>query len=293
MKIRNECKSNINSININLTSECNLICNYCFRRNTQNKQVITDNLSGLKEIIGHSQIKNIIFTGGEPALCNNLKDIIKLMEDKQISVLTNGIKFIPFLRNSNICVSLDGLLKHNLYRQIDEGLYKQILKNIKKYHKHNNVVEIHTVLSDLNYKDLDYSLDLYDLKKSIGLISKLSSENIQLNQDELLYYNQYIKKLISKNKYHYKLTSTIISKNQFYKRYSIDAPFSPFPELNLENNKFYFFNITFPSLKSLEDNYDLLCKESWYMLNKELSYFNDNYLFDPYVELEFLWYKKF
>lgn len=292
MESISELKSSFSSININLTSKCNLSCRYCYRLKTQNTIKKSTNELGLNDINRNPHIKNIVLTGGEPTLYNGLDIILENMKNKNISIITNGINYLPSLKNCNICISLDGLLHHNTYRQINENLYNQIITNIEKY-KEYNTVEIHTVINNTNYKDLDYLKEISDIRKSVGLISKLSSKKMQLTQTELRIFNDYIKNLIEKNRYHYNLTSTILSKNQFYERYSSDCPLKPFPEFNLENNTFNFFNISFNDLKSIEDKYELLCKESWNILKKHLSKYNDNYLFDPYVELEYEWYKNY
>lgn len=132
---------------IDLTSRCNLNCEYCFAN--ANKRIYEPSTKQIKETISFLRKKQprcnaILFSGGEPTLREDLFEILDHVKKERFDcpmIATNGIriakdpKFTKELVNHGVGViylSFDGLSeKTNRYKK--SHLYiKNIIKNCRK-----------------------------------------------------------------------------------------------------------------------------------------------------------------
>ena len=145
-----------NTINIFLTEDCNLDCQYCFVNKTYKKSKL--NFSVLKKTIDlflnyPGEKKTINFTGGEPLLEYSLLKriypyVLKRAKERGIyldmSVVTNGTLLSQnrarfFEKNQTITkISIDGNKKtHDLNRPFKKNLQKssfqEIVNNLKNF----------------------------------------------------------------------------------------------------------------------------------------------------------------
>lgn len=147
-----------------LTNKCNYRCKYCdiWNRNepgelnVQQVKFIIDELSGCGT-------KAIAFSGGEPLLRCDIKEIIDYCREKNIytKLTTNG-SLVPgkvdAIKNADLIkLSFDGPQEiHDLQRQ--EGSYKQVMEAAKILQDYNINVAFNCVISKLNIEHLGYVL---------------------------------------------------------------------------------------------------------------------------------------
>jgi radical SAM protein with 4Fe4S-binding SPASM domain len=156
----------ITHIELFLTSQCNLACDYCFVEGKENRCERMDwptarrSIDWLLEVCGEKKELGILFFGGEPMLEFDL--MMKIVEyangrvkeaDKKISytMTTNGVLFdeerARALADNGITymVSLDGAREdHDRHRKTrsGEGSFDAVMKNLetmRKYHPRMSV----------------------------------------------------------------------------------------------------------------------------------------------------------
>lgn len=199
--------------NIEVTSVCNLRCNYCFNNSGVKKHgelSIKEWLFILDKLKKHG-VKSLLFTGGEPF---TRTDIWKLLEYAQnlgfeTNILSNGYSLnkylgeykINILRNiKKAQISLDSMnpLIHDQRRGI--GSWQTAINAIKFLRSLNVNVEISVTISDENIEELDaitefaYKLNCKVLIRPLAIIGRASShkrsttleEKITLKKDMLI-----------------------------------------------------------------------------------------------------------
>jgi uncharacterized radical SAM superfamily Fe-S cluster-containing enzyme len=137
-----EIQDSFSSINIYITSKCNLRCPICFSAGKEEEVSFEDIDKTVSKIKG----KFITITGGEPTLRKDLPKIInRIVNSKNVPILqTNGLKFLNIaygrkLRKSGlryVHLSFDGF-NEELYEKVygDRKLLKlklKALENMKK-----------------------------------------------------------------------------------------------------------------------------------------------------------------
>lgn len=155
---------NINYARISLTDRCNLRCVYCMPSNVKfDKDYINNELSfndykfiikGLSEI----GITKIRFTGGEPLLYPNLKELIKFTYEEcnidDIAITTNGIGLATMARELRECglktvnISLDSLKEFKYKSITNGGDLKYVLDSVMTCIKLGIKVKINCVAID-------------------------------------------------------------------------------------------------------------------------------------------------
>ena len=162
---------NLQSINyplyvyIELTDSCNFNCKFC-SINKKNKNFISVELA--KKILNQlkdNNIYDVYYTGGEPLLHPNLKEIVEYAEELGMrqTILTNGYLLDKYTDTFDkfvcICVSLHGSEKiHNVLT--GNNNYNKLLMNISMAKKYTNVKINCTVTSDnQDIKELKNVLD--------------------------------------------------------------------------------------------------------------------------------------
>lgn len=179
------------------------------------------NLAGQLKEFG---LKHIVFSGGEPLLRRDFKQICELFSGARKTLLTNGLlleKRIDEFQNifDEIIVSIDGAdaETHNKIRGIksfeiiSEGIKKTLANNL------NQIISIRTVIQKNNFRSLPAFIEL---AKSLGVarISFLAADvlsdaygrdnrgavspnsELTLTQDETIEFRKIIKEVIVKYK---------------------------------------------------------------------------------------------
>jgi len=157
-------KSLPKEIKIEVTSRCNLSCDFCFNVNSferNSKELPTSQIFKIIDKIKKQGIKKIRFTGGEPFL---RKDIVKLFEYAKsnglyVKVNTNlelvGKDHIDELRKyvNHMYVSFNLSLKNG--NSINDKDFKKKIDLIKELLRNNIRVGLNTVTTKYNIKQLE------------------------------------------------------------------------------------------------------------------------------------------
>jgi len=145
-----------------ITSSCNLNCDFCFAPKL-NTHILKSLVAKYINILKNKSIRKVTISGGEPLLHPKLFDILELFRKNKINVSlnTNGLLLnkpnIEKLKNlvSKISLSFDGDndLSFFLMRK-RKGLFKHIIKTLCWLSKFNIPVEIHTLVTKINYNNV-------------------------------------------------------------------------------------------------------------------------------------------
>lgn len=80
-------------LTINLNDTCNLNCRWCYNQGNSDKIMdFTRFVSFYKRVI-KDNLSDIVLIGGEPTIHPRFIDILDVLENKKISLFTNGIRF--------------------------------------------------------------------------------------------------------------------------------------------------------------------------------------------------------
>ena len=160
----------------NLTSACNMSCQYCFRELSESAQSLEVNLGILDNLINMG-VKRITFSGGEPFMYPYLLDLINKAHEADIKcyVVTNG----SLLNEENVqtllehvdkitfsCDSPREIVNETIGRSTSRGVnpydhMRNILPLIRYYYP-DILIDINTVVTyDPNheYRELDYMIE--------------------------------------------------------------------------------------------------------------------------------------
>ena len=187
----------------NITSRCNKNCKYCFKFN-QKELTLEEN----KKILNNLEKRgftNIRWSGGEPFLYEDFKELLKLSKEKGFinHVNTNAsLLNIDNLKENienidQIVISLDFINEEkNRKYEIGENYYNHIsslLKNIKKVNP-NIKIQINTVLFKGSIDELEvlynelkkYDIDYWKLIRFFPIRGKALKEDLAITDEEFL-----------------------------------------------------------------------------------------------------------
>lgn len=225
-------QSNVKSIFIILTTECNLNCSYCFEKGIK-KEILGENkiqplLSFIEQWVGESKVLEVVFTGGEPLLNYNLlKKLTVILDSKydtKFSLISNGTlvtkKFIKFFNKFkfSIQLTLDGWKdNHNKQRSNEtiKNSYFFLLKITSYLLQFQNIkITIRVNINNINKNDIIRIIDDYrqiilnnNFKIYFDFIDVNEESNLYLSLDDklkLLFKTYYmLSKLNKKIPYQY------------------------------------------------------------------------------------------
>lgn len=165
-------------VSVNLTQACNQRCRYCEIGNNKvrpDKPLLT--ITDLKWIIDQmvrSKIPLLSIGGGEPLLVHWLWDVLTYAKKRGIKteLVTNGMMIndlskqrLDDLRSTyNISVSIDTMNPHgeDFLRGVKGALLRQF-ESIRKLHQEKIPFSIATVISEVNYLDLEELVTTMDV----------------------------------------------------------------------------------------------------------------------------------
>lgn len=174
-----------------ITARCNRNCKYCDIRNIKIKELETGRVLSLIAELSQLGTKIIHFTGGEPLLREDIGMIIDYCSERGIltSINSNGSLMeqrIKELKNLNLAgLSLDGPEEVHDYIR-GKGSYREVMAAIALAKNIGINVRIHTVLSKLNLRHIDF---LLNKAKELGapiLFQPSTALLLGGNQDNLL-----------------------------------------------------------------------------------------------------------
>ncbi|MFM7770900.1 MAG: GTP 3',8-cyclase MoaA [Bacteroidota bacterium] len=152
----------LNYARIALTDKCNLRCSYCMPENglnwLKNQQLFsTQEIFFLLSILKSVGVTKIRFTGGEPTLRSDFKEIVEHAFEigfEKIALTTNGTysqelgSWLLNLPWSNINFSIDAL-KEDLFAAISKrNNFNQVKTNLQQALKSNIPIKLNCVLMD-------------------------------------------------------------------------------------------------------------------------------------------------
>ncbi|MEO6693341.1 MAG: radical SAM protein, partial [Saprospiraceae bacterium] len=150
-----------------VTEGCNLKCISCSYREALPNEFTFGEIKTLAEQLNNFGLKHIVFSGGEPLLRRDFKQICELFVNNKKTLLTNGLlleKKSDDFQNTfdEIIVSIDGANAetHNKIRGIIS--FDIILKGIKKTLQTNlkQNISIRTVIQKNNFSELPAFIEL-------------------------------------------------------------------------------------------------------------------------------------
>ncbi len=167
-----------------VTEGCNLQCITCsYREQLPNELTLTE-ISGLAKQLHSFGLRHIVYSGGEPLLRKDFKEICSIFAVYNVkqTLLTNGLllekryeEFSSFFHE--IIVSIDGADEetHNGIRGIKS--FDQILKGITSivHKKQHPEISIRTVLQKRNYSQMPKMIEMAK-SLSVNRISFLAAD---------------------------------------------------------------------------------------------------------------------
>lgn len=162
-----------------VTDRCNLHCIGCYsfieNRNCKNDLTLEKEMEILDKL-WELGIHNLVISGGEPFLRNDLKEICQYASEKGIivDVISNGTqpidKYIPVLPYiSKLNISIDGYDENTFFIR-DQGIMTKVLQNIKIL---ANKTKVHLIIT-LHNKNIDFMKKYKDLATDLSVTFNFS-----------------------------------------------------------------------------------------------------------------------
>lgn len=158
----------LHSAFLEVTPECNSLCVYCRNPESDASHILT--YREIERIIGELSeigVKELVITGGEPLLREDLPDIIHVASKYGLETLlaTNGRLlsdgFLQEIKSDKIKiqVSLDSIYENINDRLRGNGSYTGAMNAINLCLEHEVPLQISTTITDLNYGDIPAVID--------------------------------------------------------------------------------------------------------------------------------------
>lgn len=196
---------NIDYLRISLTEKCNLRCVYCmpqdlkFDEDFENEHISFENYKSIIRNFSKLGINKLRFTGGEPLMYKNLKELIEFATKEcniyEVAMTTNGINLyeeIDELKEkglSTVNISLDSLDEEKYKKITGFGELKNVLKAIDRCIELGIKVKINCVL--INGMNDDEFEKLINLTKEQPIDVRFI-ELMPIGQGEKLFKNGFI-----------------------------------------------------------------------------------------------------
>lgn len=160
------------SMQVELTTACNLRCSYCYRKSDSNEpadRLATDKLLEILLILADNGLHGIELTGGEPLLHPDFIQIMRFCAERFsiIGLLTNGTQITesvltelaPFREKMVVSVSLDSHIPavHDA-RRGRKGAFVKTSNSIRLLSKYNFLTRVSMSVDPQNWKDVESTL---------------------------------------------------------------------------------------------------------------------------------------
>ncbi len=206
-------------VGIYLTQRCNFKCKHCLNECPYNEELSLEKYKEIINIFSNKDIKHITFTGGEPTIHKNFKEIVEftVKKKKNFSIISNAYNYESYLYLVNyqkyfntIVFSIEGLEKtHDSNRK--KGSFAKVMDAIDFFSNKGITVKINLILTKYNYNQLEDILALL-ASKNVDTVHIGSVIKNNVNKDLLLDISKrrefYLKILYLQKKYKIKIVST-------------------------------------------------------------------------------------
>jgi len=191
-----ECLSFPLFITWNITSNCNLRCKHCFRTEYEHNLLTNKKIDEFINLFIKHNVEAVILTGGEPLTSKKIFYILKKLQGKiKVGIATNGIllteemiKKLLYYNVKSFQISLDGASASiNDYIR-GNGVFNNVIRNIKKLQEYHCDITLAMTVNSFNYEDI--------LNNSLYLIEKLKIKKFRIE-----YYIP-----VNKNEYFHSVT---------------------------------------------------------------------------------------
>lgn len=209
------------SVNIAITSKCNLRCSYCHHFNSAgdvNTDLSTEDWLKFFKELNKCAVLNTTIGGGEPFIREDIKKIIKGIAQNRMrfTILSNGTliteEIAQFLastkRCNNIQISLDGSTPKMNDSFRGKGTFKKAIRGIKILQEYGVPVTARLTIHQYNFRHLDkiasFILDDLELEAfstntaSYMGLCRQNATDIQLTTEERSHAMKSLMKLKSK-----------------------------------------------------------------------------------------------
>lgn len=156
------------SIDIDLTTRCNLRCTYCYHFTSAgdvDKDLPTEEWLRFFAELGRLKVMNLTLAGGEPFIRPDLSELLQGIVDNRMrySLLTNGTliddDIAAFIAASRRCdyiqFSIDGS-RQEIHDQVrGDGAFQRMLKGLEITRKHGIPITVRVTINRFNVNELD------------------------------------------------------------------------------------------------------------------------------------------
>ena len=214
------------SVSWTLTNRCNKKCFYCDLPNIPSKELTTKQILGIIAELANLGTQRIGFTGGEPLLREDIKEIIDYSHKKGIftGTVSNGSlvkENINKIKNLDLLqLSLDGEKEINDLQRY-KGSYKDVISAIKSARDKIPKIWLTYVLTKNNLNSVDFILDLarqYNLKVFFQPVVYYKNCGLQARSlfPDKEKFKEIIKKLIKLKKVNKYIGNSIVGLRYIY-----------------------------------------------------------------------------
>ncbi|MEW6574032.1 MAG: radical SAM protein [Bacillota bacterium] len=161
---------------LELTKRCNLNCLHCCADGGQARpeELSTEDWIDFVRYLAKLKVFRIVITGGEPLIRNDFFTIVREIRKNQSVVLNTNATLVTDkiaqqlsqLGISVISVSIDGSTPEIHDRNRGSGSFIKTIKGIESLLKHNCRVVINSVVTRINYQDIE---NIVALAKRLGV----------------------------------------------------------------------------------------------------------------------------
>ena len=203
---------NYTSIRLEITSKCNLNCQYCHNalyNNSKDDMTSDDIIKLVKNLDKKNKIKKVLLTGGEPLLN---KDICKIIEEFtkmniKLDMVTNGtllteeyLKRLEKAGLKRIRLSIDSV--DDKCNTRDKANIANLWKKAEMITTKSNIeLAIHTVCSPSNVNDLyEVYKKLLTVKAARWRVFDIGYQGNMIDNKEMFDFSDYYSRLINSTK---------------------------------------------------------------------------------------------
>lgn len=202
------------SISINISSDCNLNCNWCYKQADRNKELKYEDFYVM---IIEKNIDKVVLIGGEPTIHSNFISILNLLQNKYVYLVTNGLEFSNqnFLNQcmktrkktegystdlQSISLSLKGFDRKSFFSVTKTDKFECLCQAINNLNSYNILVTYNYTLSNsMKIEEMEmfssflkknkiYNIIISDVRPYINNNKAIEHFNIIKDLEKLIYY---------------------------------------------------------------------------------------------------------
>ena len=186
----------IKTIGIGLTNKCNLNCDHCYSRKMAGRDINIEQAH--KILTSFPNLESINFGTGESILNKNFTEIVNFFYNKGIkmAITSNGLsinsmneEMLSKFEDVDLSLDFPRADMHDQWRK-KTGLFKSVLKAIKRCKKYNINVSIVSVLMANNFEyfsGFKKIIDKYDVNLRINIYKPVNKDQFTPTYDQFWY----------------------------------------------------------------------------------------------------------